>query len=61
MKYSELKKILRSAGCYKESEGTSHERWYSPITGKRFPVGRHDAEDVHSGTFHSIQKAAGIK
>ena len=41
MKYSELKKLLKKNGCRMEREGANHELWYSPITGKTFPVGRH--------------------
>ena len=61
IKYSELKKELRKAGCYQYSEGGNHEMWYSPITGQRFPVGRHNTEDVRLGTLKSIRKAAGLK
>jgi hypothetical protein len=35
----ELKRILREAGCSFERQGKGdHEIWFSPITGKRFPV-----------------------
>jgi len=61
MKYSELKKILRQNGCYKETEGANHEIWFSPINGNRFPVGRHDNQDVKTGTYNTILKQAGIK
>lgn len=61
MKYSELKRMLRKAGCYKVSEGKKHEKWYSPITGKKFPVGRHDHEEVKPGTLDSILTDAGLK
>lgn len=53
--------ILKDAGCYKESEGKRHERWYSPSTGKYFPVSRHDREEVPPGTLKSIKKDAGLK
>lgn len=61
MKYSELKKLLKQKGCRLEREGANHEIWYSPITGKHFPVGRHDAKDVVGGTLKAIQKQAGIE
>ena len=61
MRCSELKKLLKKGGCYKESEGTRHENWYSPTTGKTFQVGRHDAQDVKSGTLSKILKDAGLK
>jgi len=61
MKCAELKKILKQNGCYKETEGANHEIWFSPITGNRFPVGRHDSKDVKTGTCNAILKQAGIK
>ena len=60
MKFSELKKILKDNGCYLDKEEKKHERWYSPITGKYFRVGRHNTEDVKKGTLHSILSDAGI-
>jgi len=61
MKWSELKKLLKKSGCYKESEGTRHENWYSPTTGRMFQVGRHDTQDVKSGILSKILKDAGLK
>lgn len=61
MKYSELKKLLKKYGCKLVREGKRHELWYSPITGETFPVGRHNTEDVKSGTAKSILRAAGIE
>ena len=61
MKPSELKRLLRKAGCYKKMEGGNHELWYSPITGKTFPVPRHDAKEIASGTAEKIMKDAGLK
>lgn len=61
MKYSELIKRLRKAGCVVKQEGKRHTRWYSPITGKTFSVGRHKTEDVRPGTLKSILEDAGLK
>lgn len=61
MKYSELEKLLRKAGCTIVREGKNHTIWYSPITGKQFPVGRHKSQDVKSGTLKSIKDAAGLE
>ena len=61
MKYSELKKMLRKSGCYKQSEGARHENWFSPITNKVFQVGRHNNEDVKKGILSRILKDAGLK
>jgi len=61
MTYSELKRMLRKAGCRKIREGSRHEVWYSPLTEELFTVGRHDKEDVPTGTYKTIIEAAGIK
>ena len=61
MKYSELEKLLRKAGCTVHREGSNHTMWYSPITGKTFPVGRHRSEDVRRGTLQSIKRDAGLE
>ena len=59
-KFAELKRELRQAGCYKKSEGGNHEWWYSPITGERFQMGRHNQQEVKPTTEKSIRKQAGV-
>ncbi len=61
MKFSELKKLLKKNGCKFDHDGKKHEIWYSPITGNYFTVGRHNSQDVASGTFKAIMEQAGIK
>ncbi|MCL2060999.1 MAG: type II toxin-antitoxin system HicA family toxin [Firmicutes bacterium] len=61
MKYSELKKKLRNAGCYIHKEGANHEQWFSPTSRKIFIVGRHNSEEVAPGTLHDILKKSGLK
>lgn len=61
MKYSELKRILKSHGCTVIREGGNHELWTSPITKNIFPVGRHDSQEVKTGTLKAILKQAGIQ
>lgn len=61
MKYSELKKLLKQNGCKMIREGANHEQWYSPKTGKKFSVGRHNTEDVKTGTLKSIMRDAGLE
>jgi len=60
MKYTELKKLLRGIGCTKVSEGGNHEIWLSPITKKKFVVGRHNSQEVASGTLAKIKKLSGL-
>lgn len=61
MKTSEMKRLLRKANCFKESEGANHEIWYSPITQKHFTVPRHNTQELPTKTAESIRKQAGLK
>ena len=60
MKYTELEKKLRKAGCY-QIGNKAHPVWYSPITKKEFNTGHHDTHDVNPNTLHKILKEAGLK
>ncbi len=60
MKTAELLKLLKKNGIYKVREGGRHEIYFSPLTGKEFPVGRH-AKEIPTGTLQSILKDAGLK
>lgn len=60
MKTSELLKHLKAGGCKFVREGDNHEIWYSPITGRKFPVGRH-LKEIPTGTANVILKQAGLK
>ena len=61
MTFGELKRKLKKFGFYKLREGARHEMWFSPITGKQFPVGRHDTQEVASGTLNSIKRDSGLE
>lgn len=60
MKYSELMAELKAAGCYLSTHGGNHDMWYSPITGRKFPVPRHQSHEIPKSTEKSIRKLAGI-
>ncbi len=61
MKFSELEKKLKEAGCYKLVEAKRHEKWFSPITGKSFMIGRHKGQEVATGTLRAILRDAGLE
>lgn len=61
MTYGELKRQLKKSGCWIVREGGNHEIWFSPITNKQFPVGRHNTEEIPRGTLLSIKKNAGLQ
>ena len=53
-----LKEILSAHGCTFERPGRGdHEIWYSPITGRRFPV---DHKIMSRHTANAVLKQAGI-
>ena len=60
MKYSEFIRELKDAGCWLDSPGAAHDRWYSPITNAFFYVPRHQSKEIPIGTLHRLQKEAGI-
>jgi predicted RNA binding protein YcfA (HicA-like mRNA interferase family) len=60
MTSADLIKELKAAGCEPaRNSGGSHRIWWSPDTGKTFPV-PHPIKDLPIGTVRSIRKLAGI-
>ena len=60
MKYSELEKRIRRAGCYLVGN-SGHPIWFSPITGKLFETGHHKSQEVAKGTLKKIEKDSGVR
>lgn len=61
MKYSELERKVRAAGCYDTGdEQNGHPLWFSPKTGKTFQMSHHGSKEVASGTLRKIKRDAGI-
>lgn len=61
MKYNELIRLLKKAGCYDTGKQQSgHPLWHSPKTGISFQVSNHGKEEVAKGTLNAIKRAAGI-
>ena len=61
MKTTELLKMLLDSGCNLVRHGANHDIWYSPITGKSFPIPRHTSKEVTSGTLKDIAKKSGVE
>ena len=61
MKTSEIAKKLKKGGCRMIEHRGEHDWWYSPITGKEFPLPRHPAKEIPTGTANKIMKDAGLK
>ena len=61
MKYSELERKLRKAGCYDTGKQMSgHPLWYSPITKLKFKMSNHKSEEVATGTLKNIIATSGV-
>jgi predicted RNA binding protein YcfA (HicA-like mRNA interferase family) len=56
MKYYDLLKSLKKAGCFIIRHGARHDIWYSPVTGLSRPVPRHGAKEVPTGLLKSLEK-----
>ena len=54
MKVSELKRLLKKAGCVFLRHGGRHDVWINTKNGKKSLIPRHDAQEVASGTARSI-------
>lgn len=62
MKYSELHRKLRKAGCYPTGKTQAgHPEWFSPTTGIYFTTSHHESKEVATGTLRNIYKLAGIQ
>ena len=61
MKYSELEKKLKVAGCRFYKNGDRHPIWFSPITGLYFEMSHHKSQEVKPGTLKNIIKASGVE
>lgn len=62
MTYREVTVALREKGCYFVTQGKgSHEKWYSPLTGKRFPISNHGGKDIPNTTVKQIEKQSGVR
>ena len=61
MRVSELKRLLKSYGCYEMASGKEHDVWYSPISEAIVRIPRHQSQEVPKGTLNSILNQTGIK
>lgn len=61
MKYGKLIAELSAAGCYLVRNGGNHQVWFSPITGKRFPVPFHGSKEIPPSTERYIRKNSGVE
>jgi hypothetical protein len=61
MKYNELHRRLRKAGCYPTGDQMSgHPKWFSPITGRYFATSNHQSAEVAPSTLRNIRVVSGV-
>lgn len=60
MKYNELYKKLRKAGCFLLHHGTRHDLWKNSKNGKTAWVARHGTQEVPIGTLKSLYQELGL-
>lgn len=51
---------IRAAGCYIIRSGGNHDIWYSPMTGRKWPIGRHGSQELPSGTERKAREVLGV-
>lgn len=61
MKYAEIHRKLRKAGCYVVRNGSRHPIWKSPITQMLFETSYHESEEAKPGTKRDIEDRSGVK
>lgn len=61
VKYNELYRKLRRAGCSLLQHGGRHDKWVNPANGKETWIPRHGTEEIPKGTLNSIYRQLGLK
>lgn len=56
MKYNQLYKELRKAGCLLTQHGAEHDEWSNPSTGAKIRIPRHGSHEVKTGLLKKIYK-----
>lgn len=46
MKTRDFCNELKSNGCFVVRQGAKHEIWYSPKTGAKYPIPRHQSQEL---------------
>ena len=61
MKYSEIHRKLKAAGCFIVRYGKRHPIWKSPLTNRLFETSYHESEEAKPGTKKNIEINSGVK
>ncbi|MCQ2284252.1 MAG: type II toxin-antitoxin system HicA family toxin [Bacteroidales bacterium] len=60
MKWAELKKIITYKGWYLFRHGAKHDIYAHKDSEHRIAIGRHNNEEIPTGTFRQIKKIIGF-
>ena len=61
MKYSELTRLMKSAGCRLEKHKTRHDWWVNEKTGEHMAIPRHQSAEVSPIVLKNAMKFAGLE
>jgi hypothetical protein len=61
MKYSEIERKVKNAGCYCIDESGKHPEWFSPLTELTFYLSHHKSAEAKIGTKQHISKLSGVR
>ncbi|MCI6672385.1 MAG: type II toxin-antitoxin system HicA family toxin [Prevotellaceae bacterium] len=56
MKYNQLFRELKKAGCQVTKHGSEHDEWTNPVNGAKIRIGRHGSQEVKKGMLIKIYK-----
>ncbi|MBR5956962.1 MAG: type II toxin-antitoxin system HicA family toxin [Salinivirgaceae bacterium] len=60
MKWSELRRIAERSGWYLLRNGRKHDIYAHPDKDFIIEIGRHDKEEIKTGTFSKLKKQIGF-
>lgn len=60
MTYGELKRRLRRLGVVLGRQGSGHELWFNPATGRLAPIARHNQREVSPRMLQAILRELGL-
>ncbi len=60
MKTRDFCNELKSNGCFVVRQGAKHEIWYSPKTGAKYPIPRHQSQELSKRIEREARRLFGL-
>lgn len=60
MKTMDFCNELKSNGCFVVRQGAKHEIWYSPKTGAKYPIPRHQSQELSKRIEREARRLFGL-